>query len=190
MTIVLSGSVTRTTNTASDGSYSFTDIDGGSSVTLTAAKTGYSISPSNTIINDLATNTVVSFQATKLPVLLTVPDSDRALALELTRLVTDPFPLTNILLAGGDNRTRIMLFATDLGLLPGDGVEALMAEAEDLKGVRYQLGVEFLSPLPGVPDVFQLVIRLNGELESAGEVLINVSVRGASSNKTRILIGQ
>ncbi|HKG80078.1 MAG TPA: carboxypeptidase-like regulatory domain-containing protein, partial [Pyrinomonadaceae bacterium] len=43
--LTLSGSVNRTTVTASDGTYSFTDIVGGSSWTVTPAKTDYVISP-------------------------------------------------------------------------------------------------------------------------------------------------
>lgn len=156
---------------------------------LTSTKAGYFFSPSNPIINDLGTDTVVNFLARVSPILLTVPGSDRAVALELTRLVSDPFPLTNILLADGRTRTRIMLFASDLGLLPSEGVEVLTAEAE-ANGVRYPLRVEFVSPLAELPNVTQIVVRLNDDMDGIGEVLVSINVHGANSNKARIIIGQ
>lgn len=188
--MTLSGSATGTAITAADGSYAFTDLDGGGNYTITGAKDGYGFAPPSMLFNDLGTDIVANFQAGRPPVLLTVPNSNRAVALELTRLVADPFPLTNTLLADGRNRTRIMLFATDLELLPGEGVEVLTAEAEDDSGVRYPLRVEFVGPLPELPNVMQLVVRLTGDLEGAGEVMVNITAHGRLSNQARILIGQ
>src|SRR5215213_7724711 len=186
--LTLSGSLNRTATTAADGSYSFTDIQGGSSCTVTAAKDGYVMLPLVQTFNNLADDGLADFQATKLPVLLTVPDSDRAVALELTQFITGPFPLTTTLLSDGRNRTRIILFGTDLGLLPGEMAEAITAEAEDAAHNRYLLRVEFVSPLAELPNVSQIVLRLTRELDDVGEVLVSVSVHGLSSNNVRIAI--
>jgi hypothetical protein len=121
--------------------------------------------------------------------LLTESDSDRAIALELTTFVADPFPITSTFLSGGHDRTRVVFFAKDLGLLPGEGVEVITAEAEDSAHVKYPLRVEFVNPLPELPDVNQLVIRLTGDLEDAGDVLVTITVHGLTSNKARITIG-
>lgn len=185
--VTLSGSINRTTNTSSDGSYSFNEIDGGSGCIVTVSKTGFGLTPPSQTFHDLAGDVVADFQVRPLPVLLNVAGTDQAIALELTRFISGPFPLTNTLLAAGRNRTRIIVFATDLGLLPGEGVEVLTAEAEDDQ-VRYPLRVEFVGPLPELPNVMQIVLRLNDDLDDAGEVLVNVTSHGMTSNKVRIAI--
>ena len=64
--------------------------------------------------------------------------------------------------------------------------KALTAEAVDAAQVRYPLRVEFLNPLPNLPHVYQIVLRLNRELDDSGEVLVSVSLHGMTSNKVRI----
>jgi len=64
----------------------------------------------------------------------------------------------------------------------------MTAEAEDAAHVVYPLRVEFVNPLPDLPQVSQIVLRLNGNLEDTGEVLVTVTVHGRTSNKARIAI--
>jgi hypothetical protein len=187
--MTLSGSVSATTTTLADGSYSFTNVTGGSSCTVIAAKDGYLLTPPSQTFNELSADAHADFQAMLLPVLLTESDSDRAIALELTTFVADPFPITNTFLSDGHNRTRVVFFAKDLGLLAGEGVEVMTAEAEDAAQVKYPLRVEFVSPLSELQDVNQIVIRLTGDLDDAGDVLITITVHGLTSNKARIAIG-
>jgi hypothetical protein len=187
--VTLSGSATSTATTASDGSYSFTNLDAGSSWSVTAAKTNQALSPAVQIFADLSADKVANFEAVQLPVLLTEESSDRAVAMELTQWVPEPFSITTNLLSDGRNRTRIIMFATDLNLLPGEGVEALSAEAEDAEHVLHPLRVELVSPLPGLPHISQIVIRLTRDLENAGDVLIILKVHGLTSNKARIVVG-
>ena len=189
VTMTLSGSVSATTTTLADGSYSFTNVTGGSSCTVIAAKDGYLLTPPSQTFNELSADAKADFQAMLLPVLLTESDSDRAIALELTTFVADPFPITNTFLSDGHNRTRVVFFAKDLGLLAGEGVEVMTAEAEDAAQVKYPLRVEFVSPLSELQDVNQIVIRLTGDLDDAGDVLITITVHGLTSNKARIAIG-
>jgi hypothetical protein len=187
--MTLSGSVSATTTTASDGSYSFSNIDGGANCTVTASKAGYVMSPLVQTFNDLSADTVADFKAALIPILLTMPDSDRAIALELTMFLPEPFSLTSTLLSAGRNRTRITVFATNLEMAPGEGVEVLTAEAEDAAHTVYPLRVEFVTALPDLPHVSQIVLRLNGDLENAtGDVLISITAHGLASNKVRIKI--
>lgn len=189
VTITLSGSVTATATTAIDGSYVFTNIDAGSDCTVTALKEGYLLSPSSRTFDDLSADMSGDFEAALLPVLLTAADSDRAIALELTTFIADPFPITSTLLSAGHNRTRLAFFGKELGLLPGEGVEAITAEAEDAAHIKYPLRVEFLAPLPELPDVHQIVIRLNNDLGDAGDVFVTITIHGLTSKKVRIGIG-
>jgi hypothetical protein len=187
--MTLSGSVSATTTTLADGSYSFSNVIEGSSCTVTALKSGYLLTPPSQTFDNLSTDATADFQAALLPVLLTEPDSERAIALELTTFIADPFPITSTFLSGGHDRTRVVFFAKDLGLLPGEGVEVITAEAEDAAHVKYPLRVEFVSPLPELQDVNQLVIRMTGDLEDAGDVLVTITVHGLPSNKAQIAIG-
>jgi len=187
--MTLSGSVNGTTTTLADGSYSFTNIVEGSSCTVTASKAGYLLTPASQTFTNLNADGNADFQAALLPVLLTEPDSDRAVALELTTFIADPFSVANTFLSGGHNTTRVIFFGKDLTLLPGEGVEVITAEAEDAAHVKYPLRVEFVSPLPELQDVNQIVIRLTSDLEDAGDVLVTITVHGLTSNKARIAIG-
>lgn len=187
--VTLSGPLSNATTTASDGSFSFTSLDAGTSWTVTAAKDHFALSPAVQTVDDLTADTFANFEAVQLPILLTEPNTDRAVAMELTQWVPEPFSITTTLLSDGRNRTRIIVFATDLGLLPGEGVEALTAEAEGSNHVLHPLRVEFVSPLQDLPNINQVVIRLTGDLNGAGDVLLTLKVRGLTSNKARILVG-
>ena len=99
--------------------------------TVIAAKNHFALSPAVQTFDDLEADTFANFEAVQLPILLTEPGTDRAVAMELTQWVPEPFSLTTSLLSDGRNRTRIIVFATDLGLSSGEGIEALTAEAED-----------------------------------------------------------
>lgn len=187
--VTLTGSVSITTTTAADGTYSFSNLDAGTTWNVRAAKDHFALSPPVQTFNDLTANQVADFEGVQLPVLLTAVDSDRAVALDLIQFLPEPFSLTTTLLTEGRNRTRIIVFATDLNLLPGEGIEALVAEAEDAQHVSHPLRVEFVSTLPELPNLSQVVIRLSQDLDNAGDVLISLRVRGLTSNKARIAVG-
>jgi Pectate lyase superfamily protein/Carboxypeptidase regulatory-like domain len=187
--MTLSGPLSSTTTTASNGSYSFINLDAGTNWTVTAAKDNFAFSPAVQTFIDLTANTVANFEAVPPPVLLTMKDSDRAVAMELTQWVPEPFSISTTMLADGRNRTRLIIFASDLGLLSGEGVEAITAEAEDSEHVVHALRVEFVSPLPGLPHINQIVMRLTRDLDNAGDVAITIKVHGLTSNRARIEVG-
>ena len=186
--MLLSCPTTFATTTSADGSYSFTGVDGGSNCTVTAAS-NYLLTPASKSFDNLSADVSADFQALLLPTLMTEAGSDNAIALELTTFIADPFPITSTLLSGGRNRTRVVFFAKDLGLLAGEGIEAITAEAEDSAHVKHPLRVEFLHPLADLPQVNQLVLRLANDLDNAGDVYVTITVHGLTSNKARISIG-
>jgi uncharacterized protein (DUF1800 family) len=109
-----------------------------------------------------------------------------------------------------DQRTRVMLFAMNLSLLPGEGASALTADAQDASGRLYPLKVEALGnpkylrllPAPDNPSVlvptevtqpwlFAVTLRLDDAMtDTLGDVLVRVSLHGVSSNRVRLSIGQ
>ena len=189
VTVTLSGSQSQavTTTTDMNGNYVFSNLPTSDQYVITAAKTGYTFSSAGVSLVTPGGNRTADIQTAK-PTLLTVPDSDRAVALELTQFLDGPFPVITTLLSEGRNTTRIIVFGTDLGLLPGENVEAITAEAEDADHINYPLRVEFVGPLPELSNVSQIVLRLNRDLDEAGEVLVTITVHGRTSNKVRIAI--
>jgi uncharacterized protein (DUF1800 family) len=146
------------------------------------------------------------------PVLLTegTGTTTRAVAYEAVTHAPEPFPVTTPLRWSADQRTRIMLFVMNLDLLPGEGANALTADAEDSAGRIYPLRVESLSrpvfvqwgPAPGNPDIqmphdvpqhwfHAVILRLDDAMtDTLGDVLVRLSLHGVASNRVRVAIGQ
>jgi len=120
------------------------------------------------------------------PVLLTKTSSTRALAVESTSLLAEPFWATTPVPFSQDNRTRVMLFATNLTLLPGDTVTAT---AEDGNHIQYPLKVEYTGSVPNLSGVTSVIVRLHDDLGDVGDVLVGITVHGMTSNRVRIGIG-
>jgi hypothetical protein len=120
------------------------------------------------------------------PVLLTKTNSTRALAVESTSLLAEPFWATTPVPFSQDNRTRVMFFATNLTLLPGDNV---IATAEDVNHVQYLLAVEYIGSVPNLSGVTSVIVRLHDNLGDVGDVLVGITVHGVTSNRVRIGIG-
>lgn len=121
------------------------------------------------------------------PMLFTEENSARAIALESVSLLRDPFPLTSTFNFGADRGTRVVLFATNLGLLPGENQSAVTVVAEDNKMNSYPLTVEFVGEVPNFEWLTQVVVKLPGELPP-GDLQVSIRVRGVSSNKAIITI--
>src|SRR5689334_4895034 len=83
------------------------------------------------------------------PVLISHADSTRAVALEASTRVPEPFAPNAPVRFGDDARTRLMLFAMNLHLAPGEDASVLTADAEDAAHQRYALAVEHVGPVPG-----------------------------------------
>lgn len=119
------------------------------------------------------------------PVILTETNSDRAIALDSVTMVRDPFPTTTVFNFSSDQRTRLMIFATNADLLSGENSSALTAQAEDSLLMIYPLTVEFVGKVPGFDWLTQVVLKLPAELPANSELLVSITLHGQTSNKAR-----
>lgn len=152
------------------------------------------------------------------PVLLTegTGQTTRAVAYEAVTFRSEPFAVASAVNWNADKsntrdqQTRVMLFAFNLPLLPGEGANALTADAQDSSGRLYPLKVEALSrpkyvqlsPAPGDPSrqvpteveqqwLHAVTLRLDEAMtDTLGDVLVRINLHGLSSNRVRIAIGQ
>ncbi|HKR14088.1 MAG TPA: Calx-beta domain-containing protein [Pyrinomonadaceae bacterium] len=145
--------------------------------------------PNNVTINDgQATGTILDDDA---PVLATVQNSQRAIALDSVTFIRDPFPLTNQNYFGADKRARIAIFTTNLVLTPGLQVTV---QGVDAQQAVHQLPVEFIGNVPGFvgvgqnpPILTQIIVRLPDTITNAGDLQVSVTARGRTSNA--VLLG-
>ncbi|HEX7999990.1 MAG TPA: carboxypeptidase regulatory-like domain-containing protein [Pyrinomonadaceae bacterium] len=126
---------------------------------------------------------------TRPPVLISEPTSTRAIAFESPTFFREPFSLTSPYAWNTDRRTRVMLFALNLSLQPGEDLAVVTAEAEDAVRRRYNLQVEYVGPVPSQSWLSAVVLRLSDDLTNAGDVLVRVYYRGVGSNRVRIGVG-
>jgi len=119
------------------------------------------------------------------PVLISQPDSTRALTAKSTRRGYDFSPQ---LFQAGRN-TRMTFFVTNLSLLPDEGANAFRVDAQDARGYRYPLQIVSFEPTAERPWVYALTVKLHGAMENVGDVLVRVNWRGVSSNRVRVSIG-
>ncbi|MDT5122988.1 MAG: hypothetical protein QOC96_2470 [Acidobacteriota bacterium] len=123
------------------------------------------------------------------PVLISQETSTRAVAFESVTQIREPFPLTSTVQFSADNRTRIMLYAQNLTLQPGETAADVTAEAEDGAHTIYPLKVEYVGPVPDQTWVTSIIVRLNDDLGDVGDVLVKITYRGMASNRVRVGIG-
>ena len=126
---------------------------------------------------------------TQAPMLISRDDSTRAIALESVTRQREPFAPTASLPFGSDSATRVVLFAQNLQLQPGETSTSVIADVEDADHHIYDLTVEHVGPVPDQPWVTSIVIRLADDLVDVGDVLLRIRYRGVSSNRVRLGIG-
>ena len=123
------------------------------------------------------------------PVLISHADSTRAIAFDSVTHRREPFTTIAPLAFGADSATRIMLFAMNLQLQPGETASAVTADAEDADHNLYQLTVEHVDAVPDQSWATSIVVRLPSDLPSTGDVLIRIKYRDLASNRVRVGIG-
>lgn len=121
-------------------------------------------------------------RTTPVPVLFGYENSERAIALDSVTMVRDPFPVTTTLNFSTDHRTRLMLFAANAALQPGEPTSVITAQVEDAQHRIVALPVEFVGQVPGFDWLTQINLRLPDELINAGDVKLSITVRGIVSN--------
>ena len=122
------------------------------------------------------------------PVLLTSDGTNAAIALDSVTLTRGPFAVRTRFNFSPDQRTRILLFASNLELLPGEDASKVTAQAENAQGKGFPLVVENVAKVPGFDWLTQVVVKLPDELDGAGDVQVSISLRGMVSNKALITI--
>ena len=116
------------------------------------------------------------------PVLLALPNSSRAVALHSVLFTRDPFTVRTPVNLSSDQRTRILLFAVNLELLPGETPDSITMRGTDSRGFTYPLVVEQVTKFAGVSGLTVLTVRLPDDTTISGDLAVNATLRGAVSN--------
>src|SRR5215467_9143821 len=124
------------------------------------------------------------------PTLISQPDSTRAIAFDSVTHRREPFTTTADIAFGSDSATRIMLFAMNLQLQPGETSTAVTADAEAADHTLYALTVEYVGPVPDNPWASSVIIRVPENLPATGDVLVRIRYAGFASNRVRVGIGE
>lgn len=125
------------------------------------------------------------------PAILTVEGTDRAVGLDSVTFLRDPLPILGDFNFSPDRRTRVILFALNTQLEPGENTSAVTAEAE-VSGTVFPLIVDFVSPVPNFDWLTQVVIKfpeqfLTGTTGTV-DVKVRIRLRGVNSNQAVITI--
>ncbi|MEP6635903.1 MAG: heme-binding protein [Acidobacteriota bacterium] len=123
------------------------------------------------------------------PFLISEETSTRALVFDSVTKQREPFTAVVPITFGSDSRRRIMLFAMRLQLQTGEMFSAITIQAEDGAHRTYALPVEYVGPTPDHPWATSIVVRLDQSLADVGDVLVQLTYHGVSSNRVRIGIG-
>ncbi len=123
-------------------------------------------------------------------ILLNQTGSTRGLALDSVFNTHESFPIvTDQALYTADRRTRIVVFAIGLKLAAGETFSAVTTTAEDSVGTVRPLTVEFAGKVPNLNDwLMQVVLKLNDQIPTAGDIKIRISLHGATSNAVLVAV--
>lgn len=121
------------------------------------------------------------------PKLMTEENSERAIALDSVTWMR-LFPVIAPHSFSPDGRARITLLASNINLSSTETSSVVTAQAEDAQHKVYPLAVEYVGKVPGFDWVTQIIVKPPDDFVDGGDVWLNVSVRGVSSNKALINI--
>jgi len=141
----------------------------------------------NMVVTDFEVgSTATPAPAAPAPVLLTQSNSNRAVAMHSVNFTLEPFRVRTLLNFSSDQRTRIVLFATNLELLPGETPSSLSVQATDSRGISFMLPVERIGKVPGFSWLSALVVRLPDDQSINGDLSVTLGLRGVASNAVRV----
>ena len=202
VTMVLLSDVagTQITFTNQDGNYVLPFAGGVShNLRVTPSRTGLSFNPLAALFtssNPLSENQTASFVGTasqappagQPPVLLTQENSLRALALDSVTLTSEAFGVSGPHNFSADKRTRVVLFAVNVDLGPGETSSVIEAQAEDSLAQIFPLTVEHFGAVPNMPWLKQIIVKLPDSVANSVEVRVSIKVRNTSSNKVIVKV--
>ena len=87
-----------------------------------------------------------------------------------------------------DQRTRIMVFAIGLALMPGEAASVVTAQAEDSAHTIHPVTIEYIGR-PNFDWLTQVNLRLPDGLPPSGDLWGSISLRGAASNRVLVRTG-
>ena len=175
-----------TITTDSDGHYFFPDLAAGESYTIVPSSNNFVFGPTNITVGDLSADQEVNFIGKPIPELLTIEDSEIAVAFESVSFMTKPFSIFESLFSP-DNVTRVIIFAKNVDAV--SDLSQVSAVAEDDEGKTYPLEIEFMGEIPGQSWLKQLNVKLSQNLPTGSCLQLKVSVAGVTSNNARICVG-
>ena len=116
------------------------------------------------------------------PILLLDSSTNRALALHSPLDTREPFAMTTAVSLGADQRTRVMLFATNVDPTMAS---SLSATAVSTQGVTYQLPIEYVGKVPNMDTgtITQIIVILPQDSTLHGDVSVTIMLAGSQSNK-------
>ena len=103
-----------------------------------------------------------------------------------TLLTREPFLVRSPFNLSTDHRTRVMLFATKLDFLPGEGVTSVTVRGVDSRGIFYDLVVDQVRKVPGFSWLTAVIVRLPDDATINGDLRVTLAMRGAFSNTVRL----
>ena len=117
------------------------------------------------------------------------PTVDQLAALDAMLMLNDPFPIIqtkNVLNRGPDLNTRVVVFAANLNLAPGETASSVIVNLVDAANQNFDLAAEDVRPVAGV-DLTQVIFRLPSNL-AIGTCTVKLSAQGRVSNSGKISI--
>jgi hypothetical protein len=157
-------------------------IEGPESINVTLSSTG------GGVIEGAPFRSTITILDDDKPLIFTEELTGRAIAVDSVTFLREPFPLTTINNFSLDHRTRIMLFASGIDLMPNESASALTVQIEDVLNRSYPLVVEDVRLVPNIDRVTQIVVRLPDSIDLEGDYHISITFRGTTGNKPPISI--
>ena len=126
------------------------------------------------------------------PVLITESDSTRALVQRANFSRRTSLPVSGKAAFAPD--TKVVLYASNIVLMDGEGANAFRINVEDSKGRQYQFPVLAIDKVKGA-GLYALTVLLRDQIgyweppTPDGDVLVSLTWRGLSSNRARLGYG-
>ena len=117
------------------------------------------------------------------------PTAEQVAALDSMLLLTDPFLViqpANVLNQGPDRNTRVVVFAANLTLAPGENAASVIINLTDATNQSFDVPAEDVRVVPGT-DLTQVILRLPSNI-AIGTCTLKISAQGRVSNSGKIRI--
>ncbi|MCU1291140.1 MAG: hypothetical protein JWN60_3369 [Acidobacteria bacterium] len=127
------------------------------------------------------------------PILISENNSTRALAFEQNSIRREQTAKSRN--RGFSIGSKIVIYATNVDLMDGEGASAFRLYVQDRQGKKYRFPVISMEALPDKDWIYALTVELRDEIgfweppAADGDVLIRLAWRGLSSNQVRLGLG-